>query len=128
MDLLGRVVNLTEVTTKMNVFMAGELVTTTYVDEDFRALKTVTPVMDLNMEMLACSKDFALADNEAIEMFDKAFLPSNTPVVFVIKRFINYYSLPIQIRWNIYDISRTCCIYHILDRVGDVHYRSIGTS
>lgn len=80
-DLMGRVVKLTEVTSKMNMFMAGEVVTTSYVDDDLRALKTLTPIMDLNMEMLACSKEFALADNETLEIFEKkAFISSPEPI------------------------------------------------
>ncbi|MGD9110363.1 MAG: transglutaminase-like domain-containing protein [Phycisphaerales bacterium] len=94
-DLLGRIVKLTEVTSKMNMFMAGEVVTTSYVDDDLRALKTITPVMEMNMEMVACSKEFALADNESLEVFDKAFISSPEPIENVSEaESITYYLKP----------------------------------
>jgi hypothetical protein len=79
-DLLGRVVKLTELKTKMLMPMAGEITTITYVDDEMNALKTVTPVMGMNLEMIVCSKEFALSENDPAEMLNKAFVKSPKPL------------------------------------------------
>jgi hypothetical protein len=45
-DLLGRVVALTEVTTTMTMPMAGEIVTTSYVDKELSMQKTIMPMIE----------------------------------------------------------------------------------
>jgi len=79
-DLLGRVVALTEVTTKMNIPGAGEIVSTTYVDENLRTQKTIMPVAGLHVEMVACAKEFALGENDVLELIDKMFVRSPEPL------------------------------------------------
>ncbi len=79
-DLLGRVVSLTEVKTKLNVPGAGEITSTTYVDEDLRALKNVMPVAGLHVEMVACAKEFALGENDVLEIVEKMFVRSPKPL------------------------------------------------
>ncbi|MHC4693683.1 MAG: transglutaminase-like domain-containing protein [Planctomycetota bacterium] len=79
-DLLGRVVSLTEVTTKLNVPGAGEITSTTYVDEDMRAQKNVMPVVGMHVEMVACAKEFALGENDVLELVDKMFVRSPEPL------------------------------------------------
>jgi len=75
-DLLGRVVALTEVTTTYSMPGAGEIVSTSYVDEDLRVQKDITPIAGMQMEIIACAKEFALGENDVFEVIDKLFLSS----------------------------------------------------
>jgi len=75
-DLLGRVVSLTEVTTTMNIPMAGEMVSTSYVDSDLRMQKTIMPIAGMRVEMVACAKEFALGKNDVFEVINKMFVKS----------------------------------------------------
>jgi transglutaminase-like putative cysteine protease len=75
-DLLGRVVSLTEVTTTFNMAQAGSITSTGYVDQDFRTQKALMPVAGINVEMIACTKEFALGQNDVLELVSKMFLPS----------------------------------------------------
>jgi hypothetical protein len=79
-DLLGRVVALTEVTTTLNMPGAGEIASKTYVDEELRTQKSVMPVAGLHVEMVACAKEFALGENDVLELVDKMFLSSPEPL------------------------------------------------
>ncbi|MBN1796143.1 MAG: transglutaminase domain-containing protein [Sedimentisphaerales bacterium] len=79
-DLLGRVVTLTEVTTKMTIPMSGEMTSLAYVDDELNALKMVMPMMGMKIEMLACSKEFALSPNDPAELMSKAFIKSPKPL------------------------------------------------
>lgn len=75
-NLLGRIVNLTEVTTTMTLPMAGEIVSTSYVDEDHSVQKTLVPIAGMQIEMVACAKEFALGENDVFEVINKMFLAS----------------------------------------------------
>lgn len=79
-DLLGRVVKLTEVTTTLNMPMAGPVTSTSYVDDDMRALKNVVPVAGMNVEMVACAREFALGDNDVLDLIDRMFVKSPEPI------------------------------------------------
>jgi len=79
-DLLGRVVKLTEVVTTMNMPGAGPVVTTSYVDDEGRALKSVVPMAGMVVEMIDCPKEFALGQNDTFEMIDKMFVKSPEPI------------------------------------------------
>jgi hypothetical protein len=79
-DLLGRVVELTEVVTIMKTAEAGGIVTTRYVDDELRDQKTITPVAEMQVEMIVCSKEFALGQNDVVELVNKMFLPSPQPL------------------------------------------------
>ena len=79
-DLLGRVLNLTEVKSTMSMPLTGEITTTSYIDDELNALKTITPMMGMQLEMLACSKDFALSEAEPFEFVSKAFVKSPKPL------------------------------------------------
>jgi hypothetical protein len=79
-DLLGRVVALTEVTSTINLPGAGVIVSTTYVDDELRAQKTVTPVAGMQIEMVACPKDFALGENDVLDVVEKLFVASPQPL------------------------------------------------
>ncbi|MHC4118777.1 MAG: transglutaminase-like domain-containing protein [Planctomycetota bacterium] len=75
-DLLGRVVTLTEVTTTISMPGMGEISSKSYLDDDFKLQKGVTPFMGLSMELVACPKEFALGKNDVVELIDKMFIDS----------------------------------------------------
>ena len=79
-DLLGRVVALTEVTTAMTMPGAGEIVSTGYVDDNLRLQKNIMPIAGIQVEMVACAKEFALGKNDVFDVIDKMFLPSPRPL------------------------------------------------
>ncbi len=75
-DLLGRVVNLTEMTNILSVPGMGEIASKSYVDEDFKLQKDIMPIMNINVEMVACPKEIALAKNDVVELIGKMFIDS----------------------------------------------------
>ncbi|HUU59713.1 MAG TPA: transglutaminase-like domain-containing protein [Phycisphaerae bacterium] len=78
-DLLGRVVPLTEI--RMTGKQAGGAVrTVTYVDDRFEVQKTVAPVLGMNLEAVACTKEFALSKDDPAELLNKAILASPVPL------------------------------------------------
>ena len=79
-DLLGRVVSLREVTTTLNMPGAGKVVSTSYVDRELKMQKTVTPIAGMQVEMVACAKEFALGQNDVLELIDNMFLASPEPL------------------------------------------------
>ena len=79
-DLLGRVVKLTEVTTIVSMPGAGQMTSTTYVDDEVRALKSVMPIAGMQVEMVDCPKEFALSDNDVLDLIDKMFVKSPEPI------------------------------------------------
>jgi hypothetical protein len=79
-DLLGRVVALREITTTLNMPGAGNVVSTSYVDEDLGVQKTIMPIAGMNVEMVACAKEFALGQNDVLDVIDKMFLASPEPL------------------------------------------------
>jgi hypothetical protein len=79
-DLLGRVVALTEVTTTISVPGAGEIVSTSFVNDELKAQKSIMPVAGFSIEMVACAKEFALGENDVLELVDKMFLASPQPL------------------------------------------------
>ncbi|MBT3199810.1 MAG: transglutaminase domain-containing protein [Phycisphaerales bacterium] len=92
-DLLGRVVMLTEIKSVMQG-ASGKMNTTTYVDDDYIPLKSITPAMGMKIELIDCSKAVALASNETLDLVAKVILSSPTslskkalsgPLVYTIK-------------------------------------------
>jgi hypothetical protein len=79
-DLLGRVVNLTEITNILSMPGMGEISTKSYVDEDFKLQKDIMPIMNINIEMVACAKEFALGKNDVVELIGKMFIDSPVPL------------------------------------------------
>lgn len=79
-DLLGRVVALTEVTSSYNLPGAGAMASTSYVDDDLRDQKVIMPVAGMQIELVACAKEFALGENDVFEIIDKLFLASPQPL------------------------------------------------
>jgi len=70
-DLFGRVVELTEVKTTM----LGE-VTTSYVNSEFESLKSITPMMGMELVVIACDKQFALSQDDLVDFLDKTIVKS----------------------------------------------------
>ncbi len=94
-DLLGRVLPLTEVHTTMKMPDAGEIVSTGYVNDNFRLQKNIMPVMGMRVEMVACEKAFALGQNDVLDVVDKMFLASPVPLNNVRSaKSITYYLRP----------------------------------
>ncbi|MDP6044870.1 MAG: transglutaminase-like domain-containing protein [Phycisphaerae bacterium] len=92
-DLMGRVVMLTEVKTVMQSSM-GSINATSYVDDEFTPLKSIMPAMGMKIEMIDCSRAVAMASNETIDLMSKVILSSPTnltakklagPLVYTIK-------------------------------------------
>jgi hypothetical protein len=94
-DLLGRILPLTKVETVMSMPGTGEIVSTGYVDEQLRALKSIMLMAGMNVEMLACTKEFAMSNNQPAEIVDKMFLASPEPLENVgSAKSITYYLKP----------------------------------
>lgn len=74
-DLLGRVVDLAEIKTNMQLPLAA-VSSLNYVDDDHRPLKTVTEVMGITIEIVACDKTYALSDDELVDFLKKLLLQS----------------------------------------------------
>jgi len=79
-DLLGRIVTLTEVTTRLSMPGMGEMTSKSYLDEDFSLQKSVSPIMGITMEMVACPREFALGKNDVAELVSKMFIDSPVPL------------------------------------------------
>jgi len=79
-DLLGRVVTLTEVQSTASFAQLGSLTSTEYYDDNLRLQKSIMPVMNMTIEQVACTKEFALGENDVLEMMEKMFLASPVPI------------------------------------------------
>jgi hypothetical protein len=79
-DLLGRVVELTEVQSTVNIAQIVVLNSTEYYDKELRLQKSIMPLMGMIIEQVACTKQFALGENDVLEVVDKMFMPSPEPL------------------------------------------------
>ena len=96
-DLLGRVVTLTKVTTTLKLPGAGEIVTTNYVDDELKTQKVIMSVAGMQIEMVSCAKEFALGQNDVLDIINKTFLPSPQPLDDVgSAKSISYYLSPTE--------------------------------
>jgi hypothetical protein len=69
-DLLGRILELSEV--KMSMQFGEQVISqTSYVDDEFNALKTISPMMGMTLELIACEKEFALRQDDIVDFLDK---------------------------------------------------------
>jgi len=80
-DLFGRVVSLAEIKVTMQMpagpgMAPTKMSTTSYVDKEFRAQKTVVPAMGMNLVMIACEKEFAMSPDDQVDFLDKLLLDS----------------------------------------------------
>jgi hypothetical protein len=95
-DLLGRVVALTEVQSKVSSEQMGSLISTEYYDDNLLLQKSVTPVMGMTVEQVACTKEFALGQIDVLEVVDKMFMASPESLGDVgSARSITYYLRPV---------------------------------
>lgn len=79
-DLFGRVLDLTEV--KMTTFIQGQqIVMTSYIDTDYKAMKTLVPMMGMTLEMVACDKTFAMREDDVIDFLGRLSIPSPVQLV-----------------------------------------------
>ena len=96
-DLLGRVVALTEVQSTVSSEQIGAMVSTEYYDDEFRLQKSIMPVMGMTIEQVACTKEFALGEIDVLEVVDKMFMTSPQPLGDVgSARSITYHLSPTQ--------------------------------
>lgn len=79
-NLLGRVVALTEVVSTANLSQMGSVTSTEYYDDDLKLQKSVTPLMGMTVEQVACTKEFAMGENDVLEVVEKMFLSSPVPL------------------------------------------------
>ena len=79
-DLLGRVVKLIKVETILSMPGMGEFTSTSYYDDNFKLQKSITPTMGILIEMVACPKEFALGNNDVVELIGKMFIDSPVPL------------------------------------------------
>jgi hypothetical protein len=79
-DLLGRVVALTEVQSTMSSEQIGAMVSTEYYDDELRLQKSIMPVMGMTIEQVACTKEFALGEIDVFEVVDRMFMTSPEPL------------------------------------------------
>ena len=79
-DLLGRVIPLTQVQSTASLAQFGSFTSTEYYDDQLRLQKSITPLMGMSIEQVACTKEFALGENDVLEVVEKMFLSSPTPL------------------------------------------------
>jgi len=79
-DLLGRIVSLREVTKTYEMPGAGQIRSTSYMDDELRVLKDSIPLAGMSIEILACTKEFALGENDVLELINKMFVTSPTEI------------------------------------------------
>jgi hypothetical protein len=93
-DLLGRVVSLTEVKTTLETPM-GSVEGVDYYDKEFNSLKAVVPVAGMEIELVACDKSFALSENDVVDFLKKLILESPVELKEIgSKKSVSYYLLP----------------------------------
>jgi hypothetical protein len=101
-DLLGRIVKLTKIETTMSMPGTGEIVSTCYVDEQMRAMKNIMPMAGMNVEMVGCTKEFAMSNNQPKEIVDKMFMASPEPIENAgAAKSITYYLKPLTQTTNL---------------------------
>lgn len=91
-DLFGRVVELTEV--KVTMLVPGQPITvTSYVNDQFKALKTLVPMMGITLEMVECDKTFALRDDDVVDFLDRLSIKSPTELGDIVSKTTITYDL-----------------------------------
>jgi len=77
--LMGETRKLTEVQLTLTVG-TGEIESLVYVDDDAKAVKSTTAMMGMKMEIIACSKEQALAPNDTFDALTRFLLTCPTPL------------------------------------------------
>jgi hypothetical protein len=78
-DLLGRVVPLTEVTNIVKM-PTGNVVSITYTDHEFNVQKADISIMGMNIELIACNRQFATSENDVTDFIERMCIPSPVPL------------------------------------------------
>ena len=78
-DLLGRLVEATRLTTRVPSVL-GDTAMTSWCDDQGNILRDSMSIMDMEIEMIACDKEFALADLAPAELIDRILLASPCPL------------------------------------------------
>ncbi len=101
-DLLGRIVKLTKIETVMSMPGSGDVPTTSYVDDQLRTLKSIMPMAGMNVELVACTREFAMSNNQPAELVDKMFIASPVPIEDAgAAKSITYYLKPVTPATNL---------------------------
>jgi hypothetical protein len=79
-DLLGRIVNLTQVTSTIIMPGAGPVVSIDYVDDENKLQKQRTNIAGINVEIVSCAREFAFGENDVLDLVDKMFVSSPKPL------------------------------------------------
>lgn len=79
-DLLGRVVELVEIKGEYFLPESGSALFTYYVDDNFNSQKMIMPLAGMNIEVIACSREFALSKLTVAEMVDSMVVRSPVAV------------------------------------------------
>jgi hypothetical protein len=72
-DLLGRVVELTEAKTTTHI-NGTDLTTVSYLDADGEAQKSVIDMMGMTLELVACTREYALSESDPADFFNRFLL------------------------------------------------------
>ena len=118
-DLLGRVVRLTETTVVMQT-PSGQVVTKAYVDEDLNTFKSVTEMLGMRLEIIACDKTFALSPNDVVDFLDKMLVPSPQPLEPTAAKAMVYHIVPTQ---SDHGLQFPATDYQQVDKAADGSYR-----
>lgn len=79
-DLLGRSVYLTRLTSTTKGTGGNDLISTQWVDDEYDTLKMTTQMMGFTLEMIACDKAFALSKNQPGDFFTRTLVASPRPL------------------------------------------------
>jgi hypothetical protein len=79
-DLLGRVLSLTEVQSNVSSEQIQLFTSTEYYDDDLRLQKSITPIMGMLIEQVACTKEIALGGNDVLDIINNMFFTSPAPL------------------------------------------------
>jgi len=97
-DLLGRVVRLTEVTTTETVpSLLGpqQQTTVSYVDDDGKTLKMVTDMLGMKVEVIACAEEVAMSEVEVVDFLAHTLVASPSPLPNVrLAKSVTYHIAP----------------------------------
>jgi len=97
-DLLGRVVHLTEVKATQTVpSLLGprQQTTVSYVDDDGKALKMVMDMLGMKVEVIACAEEVAMSEVEVVDFLARALVASPSPLPNVrLAKSVTYHIAP----------------------------------
>ena len=79
-DLMGRVLELTEVK-QISLVRGQEITVTSYVDDNFKTLKSIAPMMGMTLEFIACSKEFATRKDDVVDFLEKLSIASPVQLI-----------------------------------------------